>query len=93
MKGFRFYLEYQTPRDKRDKIDMGNVFALELDDAGSPLTNGLGNFSGYGAIYRASNSPVCATTASPKWLSTHTKRISEAEARKIHPALFAYLEG
>lgn len=92
MKGYRFYLEYQTPRDKRGCVDMGNVFALEVGEDGWPLYNGAGNVGGIGAVYRAPNSPVCSTTANMGWVHTHTKRISEKEARRIHPALFEWLD-
>ena len=51
MKGFRFYLEYRTPADKRKRQDMGTVFAWCLDYA--PNTGGT--VEGASAVFDTPN--------------------------------------
>ena len=93
MKGYRFYKEYNSPREKHNDEGNGNVTAIYLE-------NGVYYSPGVGACYEAAtgifphpNSDVCSSSVSLEWLRTNCKRISEEEARTIHPALFAYLEG
>jgi len=44
------------------------------------------------AIQDKPNCPVAGTTVSLEYISERAKRISEAQAREIHPALFTRLD-
>lgn len=91
MKGYRFYKEYDSPQDKRKDKPNGNVFAT--DEYQSPFRSEWGwNISGYGSVYPEPDSPCVYTSASMDWLRTCCKRISEHEAREIHPNLFKRIE-
>lgn len=71
-----------------EEIGQGNVFA-----AFKPMRkNGSKNIDGLGAVYFRKNSAVASTSASPDYLKTKCRRISENRARKIHPRLFQLLE-
>lgn len=91
MEGIRFYLEHDSKRDKRKGKHNGNVFALYTDNA-PWFSDGKPMYGGAGAVYFSANSPCCSTDASKEYLQDQCKRISEEEARKIHPELFNYLE-
>lgn len=96
MKGIRFYLEYPNAAEKRkatrDNLGnhSGNVIAViegtEFVGRFGPLIEGLA------AVFYERNSPVAGTAVSLEILDERTKRISEAQAREIHPALFARLD-
>ena len=45
-----------------------------------------------GAVYFERNSPVASTSCSDGYLRLKCKRISESQAREIHPNLFTYLD-
>ena len=100
MKGFRFYLEYRSKADKRKGKHAGNVLALEVqEDNGRGAGVPVGYFSGeqyvyscIAAVYFHPNSGVCWTAVAPDVLSEKYKRISEKQAREIHPAMFKYLD-
>lgn len=84
MRYVRFYAEYS---DSRKRIPAENVFAAFTG-------NGIHNnsYEGLGAIFEWPNSPVACTSASREFLRKKCKRISEAEARAIHPLLFSRLD-
>lgn len=85
MKGIRFYATYATPADKRAKRGDGNVFALDVDTwPAMPF--------GTAAIFNEPNSDVGGTGVSYQRLRTCARRISEAEARRIHPKLIDWLD-
>ncbi len=44
------------------------------------------------AVQDISNSGVCGSSVSRGYLDERTTRIDEATARKLHPALFAFLD-
>lgn len=88
MKGYHFYLEHETPADKRKGKHNGNVFAAYVEQE----RGHSGKLEGLGAVFYWPNSPVCVASAHPDYLRRHCKRISEAKAREIHPALFAELD-
>lgn len=91
MKGYRFYLEYDSPAKKRKGQDQGNVLAFDVD---SPWWIEDDNYA-HGCVAAVSfvpDSPVCFTTCYESYLHRNCKRISEKQARVIHPALFAYLD-
>jgi hypothetical protein len=94
MRGYRFYLEHDSPTEKRKGKHRGTVFALSVK---SPLrydkhADGKWCQEGAGSVFNTPNSPVCWCETSIKRLRDVCKKISEAEARKIHPALFQHLE-
>lgn len=92
MKGFRFYLEFASAKDKRKGNDSGNVFAMSLGDNGRPLYIPGGSVEGIGAVYFTRNSDVCGTSADPEYLRKKCKRVSEVKARAVHPNLFRILD-
>ena len=91
MKGIRFYLEFETPQRKRKGENTGNVIAAHITQAGAFL--GFHSGESYlieciTALHAAPNSVVCSSLVIIEYLSDSCKRISEAKAREIHPALF-----
>jgi len=96
MKYVRFYLEHKSPKDKRKGSHCGTVFAAfdTMGDDFKPRFDGEGYYvlDGLGAVFAEPNSPVASTAASTDYLHQKCKRISEAEAREIHPALFERLD-
>lgn len=95
MKGYRFYLEFDSPADKHKGKHNGNIFALyhgegvETSDIQSALRRSPEGFS---AVLFYPNSPVAWTGTCWEYLQKQGKRISERQARKIHPELFHRLE-
>lgn len=92
MKGYRFYKEYNSPQDKRKDKPTGNVFAALTDAKYTHIRDGALFREGFGAIYFEPNSPCVFASAQVDWLRDRCKRISEAEARQIHPRLFERIE-
>lgn len=96
MKGYRFYLEFESPKSKRRGEHTGNVFALFTASPPyySYVTEGLSIWvqEGAGAVFFEPDSPVCGCSISLEYLQTRCKRISESKAREIHPRLFDYLD-
>lgn len=101
MKNVRFYLEYPNPTEKNKSTrkkpgnHTGNVFAVYTDI--KPQRENLGDRWGWvqegvGAVFFRPNSPVALTSASLDFLATHCLRISEEQAREIHPELFKRLD-
>lgn len=90
MKGYRFYLEYDSPAKKRKGQDQGNVLALEIGDTWIEGHNRM--YGCISALLFVPDSPVCGSSCSWEYLRDNCKRISEKQARVIHPALFAYLD-
>ncbi len=87
MKGYRFYLTHDTPKEKREGSDNGNCVAIDTD-----VLEKHGSLEGFGPVFFSPNSPVCWSGISSEYLRTKCKRISEARARKIHPELFKRLD-
>ena len=91
MKGYRFYLEFGSQSAKRKNQHRGTVFAAHVES--KPHKSGdQWCQEGAGAVFDAPDSGVCWCAASCEYLRQNCKRISEQEARKIHPRLFQYLE-
>ena len=86
MKGIRFYLEYDTPAKRRKGEHSGNVFAAFVCNGRAHN----GGYDGLGALTYAPNSIVDSVSADAGYLR-RCKRISEKDARSIHPRLFAAL--
>jgi hypothetical protein len=76
MQGVRFYLEPGGV----------NVFAAWPDNV-----TAMGNVEGIGSVFDYADSPVASTAASRSFLN-RCHRISEAEARQVHPTLFERLD-
>lgn len=93
MNHIHFYLDHETTRDKRHGHHMGNVTAVFTDTGRfSREFDGNYGYDAVGAVYFCPNSPVASTSVSIAWMHQKGKQISEAEARRIHPNLFAYLD-
>lgn len=84
MTGVRFYHEFLNPRRT---ISAGTVIAVAFNNC-IPPTDELECIS---AVYYEPNSPVASGAVSQSFLRKWCKRISENEARQIHPRLFEYL--
>lgn len=91
MRGYRFYLEFDSPADKRAGRDNGNVIAVMVEND-IFWSDGKACYEAIGAVFFHANSMVCGTSVSVDYLATHTRRISKKEAREKHPNLFAYLD-
>lgn len=93
MKGYRFYEEFHN---KRRGVSMGTVIAVVLGEDNRPFyhyyTSQGATFDAVAGVFDTPNSPVCGTTTTDGYLREDCKRISEARAREIHPALFEYLD-
>jgi hypothetical protein len=98
MKGIRFYLEYTTPADKNRATRKepgnheGNVFAAFVENGVFYGGDTWAQYEGLGAVYFHPNSAVASTSAPLSYLSTYCLRISECQAREIHPRLFEWLD-
>lgn len=92
MLGFRFYQEFTNTTKKHPT---GNVIAVSVDNKGRPeylRARDEPMVEVISAVFDTPNSPVEGSSASMGYLRSHTKRISEAQARKIHPELFRRLD-
>lgn len=92
MKGFKFYLEYDDEKEKRKATrknlgdHSGNVVAVFGEFDHVAVKDCLG------AVFFVGNSDVACSTVSYDYLRENCKRISEKQAREIHPKLFARLD-
>jgi hypothetical protein len=96
MKGIRFYLEYPNAAEKRKatRDQLGNHSGLviaafegtEMIGRSGPQIDALSGLSD------RPNAPAASGAVSLDYLRERTKRISEAQARKIHPELFRRLD-
>lgn len=96
MKGYRFYLEYASKADKRKGVHAGNVLALytgEGIESAEVVARMRTYLFGVGGVLNSPDSPVGWTgEVSREQLRERFKRVSEQEARKVHPRLFEYLD-
>lgn len=95
MKGIRFYQEFDSKSKTRPTGNCLAVLAGNITDAPG---NGI-FFSGKTACYEAiaglfdhADSAVAVTSVAVDYLREKCKRVPEAKARKIHPALFERLD-
>jgi hypothetical protein len=86
--GFRFYQEFS---DRRKRTPLGTVVAACVAN-GIFWSEDKVCYEGFVGVFEHPDSPVCWSAASLDYLAAKCKRIGEAEARKIHPALFARFE-
>lgn len=99
MKGYIFYLEFPTAKAKRKATrknltgHSGNCIAVtsdRIERIEQWRVNGC--YPAFSPVYDHANSPCCFGSVSPEWLLSNCKRISEAQAREIHPKLFHRIE-
>ena len=88
MNGIRFYLEF-TDKSKRQA---GGTVVAALVLNGSYWNSGTICYEALAAVFDWPNSPVAGTGVACDYLRQKCRRISEAKARTIHPALFERLE-
>ena len=88
MNGIRFYLEYQ---DKSKRQPGGTVVAALVLN-GTYWSSGRCCYEAVAALFDWPNSPVAGTGVARDYLRLRCKRISESNARSIHPALFERLD-
>ena len=95
MRGYRFFIEFNSRGDKWKGCDRGTVFALytgEGVEEERTLSSLRAYPQGLGAILNQENSPVCWCGTSYPYLRDFCKRVSEKRAREVHPALFLRLD-
>lgn len=87
MKGIRFYLEYDSPRAKREnRNNLGNIVAT-LQSLNSIEVSAWVSFD-----EKPNSERLHYTILSKKYIKSYTYRVSEAEARIHHPKLFEVLD-
>jgi hypothetical protein len=86
--GIRFYLEFT---DKSKVESGGNVVAV-LALNGAYWSSGKLCYEAIAALFEQSDSPVAGTGVALEYLRQRCRRVSEARARAIHPALFKRLD-
>lgn len=96
MNGFTFYLEYPSLKDKRKATrktlgnHSGNVMAVFGD--WFSIAGHYYKKECVSALQNVPNSVVCCSSACDTYIKENGKRISEKQAREIHPNLFTYLD-
>ena len=96
MKGYKFYLEYPTTKDKRKATrkslgnHSGSVIAVYLPTKKEQYWANR-CFECASGVYEAKNPPVCWGSVDPNYLMGRCKHIPEGTAKEIHPKLFEYL--
>jgi hypothetical protein len=88
MNGIRFYLEFN---DQSKRQPGGNVVAV-LALNGAYWSSGKLCYEAIPALFEQPDSPVAGTGVALAYLRQRCKRVSEAKARAIHPALFRRLD-
>ena len=99
MKGYIFYLEFPTAKAKRKATrknltgHSGNCIAVTSDRA-EQIEQWRVNrcHPAISAVQEIENSPCCFGSVNVDYLAERCKRISEAQARDIHPNLFYRIE-
>jgi len=96
MKGYKFFLEYPNNKEKRNgtRKVLGNhsgTIVAVIDDT-AQVSNGAVVYDTISALQDIPNSGTCFSCASQPYLAERCKRISEAQAREIHPVLFQRLD-
>ncbi len=87
MKGIRFYLEFRDA----SKRQCGGTVVAALVLNGTYWSSGTVCYEALAALFDRPNSPVAGTGVALAYLRLKCKRICEAKARGIHPALFERL--
>lgn len=84
MKDITFYQEFLN-RSKTKPT--GNVLAVIRENRCPD-----GSMEAMAGLYDHANSPVVSSSVSSDYLYTRCKRVSEAKARQVHPAMFERLD-
>jgi hypothetical protein len=96
MKNYRFYLEYpmdENPkRHTRKEPGRHSGYCLAVLQGREYILPDLKSVECIGAVFFTRNSECCSCSVSFDYLQKYCKRISEKQAREIHPNLFKYLE-
>ena len=88
MNGIRFYEEF---KNKRRRQSAGTVVAAFVCN-GCFWSSGRLCYEAICGLFEQPNSVVCGGAVSLEYLRRKCRRIHEAKARTIHPALFARLD-
>ena len=88
MSGICFYQEFS---DKSKRTSAGTIIAALVCN-GLYWSSGKSATKPLQAVFDRPNSPVAGTGVARDYLRQKCKRISEAKARTIHPALFERLD-
>lgn len=95
MKDVRFYLEYPSKKDKNEatRKNLGNHSGncVALYHKNYRVTNDDVLIEAASAVYMWENSDCAFSEVSQGYIDEKCKRISEEQAREIHPQLFTYL--
>ena len=93
MKDFTFYLEHNSPQDKRKGKNTGNVLAAE-GKAYINRATGKAVVNALSAVTIGTPNTVMLNwgEVSPEYLRQNCTRIGEKKAREHHPNLFVRLE-
>lgn len=89
MDGIRFYADYGSKKAKRRGGDAPNALGILIDAKRFEDKDVM--YDAVAAVFDHKNSGVATTGVSRGYLRESCKRISESEARRIHPNLFALL--
>ncbi len=87
MKGIRFFEEF---RNSAKTTTMGTCVALFVCN-GAYMSGTQICYEALSGLFDQPDSPVCSGGVSLSYLRSRCKRVTEQEARKIHPALFKRL--
>ena len=88
MRGMCFYEEFS---DKSKRSSAGTIVAALVCN-GRYWSSGKLCFEAIAGLFDQPNSPVAGTGVALDYLRQKCKRIGEAKARTIHPALFERLD-
>ena len=94
MKGYTFYLEYPTTKEKKNATrkmlgnHSGNVIAV----FGKWYKSSVNEYQKecVSAVFDHANSVCCGGSVGSEYLTDRCKKISEKQAREIHQNLFNY---
>lgn len=95
MKGVRFYEELNH-KNRKGEESRGTVVAVFVENGTWSERTGNGElrilYEGIGAVQDYPNCPPASTSVATIYLREECRRIPEARAREIHPALFEWLD-
>lgn len=97
MNGYFFYIEFPDKKSKRKATrknlvgHTGNIVAVFGEHWLSGTSKDILQECICG-VFNTPNSPVCSSSVSVDYLRDVCLRISEKQARSVHPELFKYLD-
>jgi hypothetical protein len=98
MKGYWFYLKYESPEDKAKGVHSGNCLAVLFKHTGWKKRRETFQSGGsllvrcYAPCFRYPNAPCVPAAVAIHYLNSRCKRITEKRAREVHPKLFERIE-